>query len=81
MLENERVKTDMYFLSINLFQKLTKKVILTDIKMKKMKDKQRQKNNLIANSFTEVILMQSVLIFFLKSIKYKSTLLNQMKKN
>ena len=39
-LKNERLRADMYFSSIKLLYKLTKKDILTEIKMKKAKDKQ-----------------------------------------
>ena len=50
-------------------------------KKKKMKDKQKQKKILIVNFSTGLILIQRVLIFFLKLVKYKITSLNQMKKN
>ena len=49
VLENKRVRTEMYFLSIHFKQKLKKKDILMEIKTKKTKDKQKQKKILTAN--------------------------------
>ena len=40
ILENERIRTDMYF-SVHKFVVEIEKVILTEIKIKKMKDKQK----------------------------------------
>ena len=41
----------------------------------------KQKNILTANFFTRLVLMQRVFIFLLKLVKYRITLLNQIKKN
>ena len=46
-----------------------KKNILTEIKTKKTKHKQKQKNILTPNFFTGLIVMQRVLIIFLKLVK------------
>ena len=48
---------------------MTKKGILTGIKIKKTKDKQKQKNILTANLFTGLILIKKVLIFFFEISK------------
>ena len=50
-----------------------------DRNQNKENKRQRQKNVLTAN-FIGLILMQNNLIFLLKLVKYKITLLNQMKK-
>ena len=80
-LENERVRTDMYFSHHKSTVEIDEKDILTEIKTKKAKDKQKWKNILIENFFAGIILMQRVLIFFLKLVKNKIASLNQTKKN
>ena len=50
-----------------------------DRNQNKENKRQRQKNVLTAN-FIGLILMQNNLMFLLKLVKYKITLLNQMKK-
>ena len=79
ILENERVRTDMHFSEHKGVVEIDEKGH-TD-RMKKAKDKLKKKNILTANFFTGLILMQRVLIFFLKLEKYRVTLLNQIKKN
>ena len=79
-LKNEKLRTDMYFSEHKFAVEINVKGH-TYIKMKKTKDKQKQKNILTVNFFTGLILMQQVLIFFLKLVKYRVTLLDQMKKN
>ena len=48
-----------------------------DEKKKKMKEKKKEKNNLHVN-LLELILMQKIMIFVLRLVKYMLTLLNQM---
>ena len=84
-LENERVRTDMYFFEHKFTVEINKKRTYwqksSQKKQKKTKDKQKQKNILTASFFAGLILMQRVLIFLLKLVKYKIPLLNQTKKN
>ena len=68
----------MYFSDHKFAVEIEGKGKLTEIKTKKNKNR---KNTLTSNFFRGLILLQKVLIFFLKLIKYKITLLNQMKKN
>ena len=75
------MKTSMYFPKHRFVVEIDGRVILTEIKIRKTTGKQKQKNILIANSSSGLILMQRDLIFFLKLVKYKITLLNEMKKN
>ena len=46
-------------------------------KKKKMKEKKKEKNNLHVN-LLELILMQKIMVFVLRLVKYMLTLLNQM---
>ena len=54
-----------------------KKDTLTEMKKKKMKEKKKYKKNLDVN-LLELILMQKIMIFLLRLVKYKITLLNQL---
>ena len=55
-----------------------KKDTLTEIKEMKMKEKKKQKKNLDIN-LLELILTEKMMIFLLKLVKYRITLLNQLK--
>ena len=48
------------------------------MKEKKMKEKKILKKNLDAN-FLELLLMQKILIFLFESVKYRITLMNQLR--
>ena len=72
-LKNERLRTDMYFSEHKFAVEINVKGHIY-IKMKKTKFKQKQKNILTINFFTGLILMQQVLIFFLKLVKYNCSI-------
>ena len=55
-----------------------KKDTLTEIKEMKMKEKKKQKKNFDIN-LLELILTEKMMIFLLKLVKYRITLLNQLK--
>ena len=48
------------------------------MKEKKMKEKKILKKNLDVN-FLELLLMQKILIFLFESVKYRITLMNQLR--
>ena len=75
------MRTDMYFSEHEFVVEIDEKGHIDRNQNKENERQAKQKNILIANSFTGLILMQRVLIFFLKLVKYKITLLIQMKKN
>ena len=79
--EYERVRTDMYFFEHKRVVEIDEKGH-TDRNQNEENEKQIKIENILTeNVFTGLILMQRVLIFFLKLVKYRVTLLNQIKKN
>ena len=79
--EYERVRTGMYFFEHKRVVEIDEKGH-TDRNQNEENEKQIKIENILTeNVFTGLILMQRVLIFFLKLVKYRVTLLNQIKKN
>ena len=82
ILEHERVRTDRYFSEPKRVVEIDEKGH-TDRNQNEENKRQTKINILTANFFTGLILMQRFLIFFFfffKSVKYRVTLLNQIKK-
>ena len=86
-LKNERLRTDMYFSELKVAVEIDEKGD-TDRKQdeenkrrKRKKKKKKKKKNILTTTFlTGFVLIQRVLIFFLKLVKYKVALLNQIRK-
>ena len=81
ILEHERVRTDRYFSEPKRVVEIDEKGH-TDRNQNEENKRQTKINILTANFFTGLILMQRFLIFFFffKSVKYRVTLLHQIKK-
>ena len=81
ILENERARTDMYFSEHKGVVEIDEKGH-TDRNQNEENERQiKIEKDPDCNFFTGLILMQRVLIFFLKLVKYEIASLNQTKKN
>ena len=69
---------DLYFPKHKLEIEVDENDTLTEMKENKIKDKKKQKKNLDVN-LLELILKQKIMMFLLKLVKYRITLLNQLK--
>ena len=79
-LENERVRTDMYSFEHKFAVEIDEKGHIDRNQDEENERQTKIENMLAGNFFTGLILMLKVLIFSLKLVQYKITLLNQMKK-
>ena len=77
-LENEKVRTDTYFSEHKLVVEIDEKGHI-DRNQNNVFETQIKTEKLLNGKFIGLILMQKILIFLLKLVKYKITLLNQIK--